>query len=344
MRISYSFNPSDEDIGFISSNSDDSGFFHSLTYIKLIRRIGKKILTLCVYYDGIPSCLLVIECFYKRFNFYWKFVLGNFLEASPIIINNLDEDAKQLIQESIIEILKREIFSKLNIISYNFYINIKLDFLKNKLIENNYKNLEIKLAKIDLSLNEQALWRNLQQNFRNAIRQAERNRIDISKDSSPNKFPVFYRLLKENALKNNLSSPKYKIFKLETEELSGQNMIDLWFASRNEVSLSADYFIRYKDCVYWLYNGSLKEAYKFRANNLLLWKAIQYYAKEGLKIAHLGTLGYLQNDVSGYGRFKLGLRPQLFAGAYLVKINNPLLWRLGNINFKIKHYLKNIFL
>jgi lipid II:glycine glycyltransferase (peptidoglycan interpeptide bridge formation enzyme) len=212
--------------------------------------------------------------------------------------------------------------------------------LSDKLIEAEYRKIDLDIARLDLRKGEEFLWRNLRVNFRNAVRQAKKNNLFVYRGSSKDLFEMFLKLFKKKPIGKKILL-RNDFLRKEFREFSRERLVEFWVAEKDNVVVAVNYFLRHKDSVYWLHNVYLKEAMIYRANNLVLWEALKYYSNNGFNLAHLGTLGYENNGPSGYGRFKLGLNPLLERVAYFNRINNRFMGKIGDAHLRFRKLINN---
>ena len=159
---------------------------------------------------------------------------------------------------------------------------------------------------MNLALEEEEIFKNMNSRFRTLIRQALRYKLNVVFKNNPvlEDIEIFYKIYSENM--NRLGSFDYYKFSLEFilntfNLLKGSSEIAFVFC--DNTVLSSAIFLLSNEIVHHHLNCSLTQYLFYRPNNLMVYKAALRYKTMGKKCFHLGG-GYSGND--SLFRFKKG--------------------------------------
>lgn len=177
------------------------------------------------------------------------------------------------------------------------------------------------------------------------IKIAEKHGVKIVQDSSDEAFKEYLKLTRETTKRQGFFAHSEKYHKLMWETLKtnadGKLSAHLFLAKyKNEVLVAWILFI-FKDTLYYPYGASSSKFRETMASNLMMWEAIKFGKKLGLKKFDMwGSLGpepSVKDPWYGFHRFKEGYGPKLveFVGSYDLVINKPI-YKLYKIADKIR--------
>jgi lipid II:glycine glycyltransferase (peptidoglycan interpeptide bridge formation enzyme) len=255
-----------------------------------------------------------------------KFTIG-YLPKGPNIT--------QTMLNELLEIGRRE-----NCIFIQLEPNIEKANQKEYHFQNLYKSSHPLFTKytfiLDLTKSEEELLKNMGQKTRYNIRVAEKRGVKVVEDNSDKAFEEYLRLTKETTTRQNFYAHGEKYHRLMWETLKNQN------SNTNELSahlLKATYngkvlvtwiLFVLGDTLYYPYGASSTEYREAMASNLMMWEAIKFGKRLGLKKFDMwGALGPNPNTKDpwyGFHRFKEGYGPKLaeFVGSYDFVINGKM--------------------
>lgn len=205
---------------------------------------------------------------------------------------------------------------------------------------------------LDLSKTEQELLADMHPKTRYNIKVALRHKVQIIQSKSDEAFKAYLELTEETTERQGFYAHTEKYHKSMWETLKNQKPNDqkldidkltahLFLAKYNEQILAAWILFVYKDTLYYPYGASSNLHRETMASNLLMWEAIKFGKKLGLKKFDMwGALGKNpdKNDPwYGFHRFKQGYGPKHveFIGSYDLIIN-PILYQIYKISDKIR--------
>ncbi|MBI3070089.1 MAG: peptidoglycan bridge formation glycyltransferase FemA/FemB family protein [Candidatus Levybacteria bacterium] len=220
---------------------------------------------------------------------------------------------------------------------------------------------------LDLTKSEEELLKNMHPKTRYNIKIAQKHGVEIVEDNSDEAFEQYLRLMTDTTKRQrfyahdeNYHRLMWETLKPQKPELRGQRLdknkltAHLLLAkyhplgSNNQgLTLVAWILFVYKDTLYYPYGASSNEYKEVMASNLMMWEAIKFGKRLGLKKLDMwGALGPNpdKNDPwYGFHRFKEGYGGKLveFIGSYDLVIN-PLLYQAFKLADLLRWFLLRI--
>lgn len=199
---------------------------------------------------------------------------------------------------------------------------------------------------LDLTKSEEDLLKNMHPKTRYNIKIAQKHDVKIVEDNSDEAFEQYLKLVQETTKRQKFYAHDENYHRLMWQTLKSQKSTDnltahLLLAKYRGEPLVAWILFAYKDTLYYPYGASSNEYKEVMASNLMMWEAIKFGKKLGLKKLDMwGSLGPSpdKNDPwYGFHRFKEGYGGKLveFVGSYDLVIN-PLLYQ----GFKLVNWLR----
>lgn len=199
---------------------------------------------------------------------------------------------------------------------------------------------------LDLTKSEDELLKAMHQKTRYNIKVAEKHGVKIVQDNSDEAFKEYLKLTRETTQRQGFFAHSEKYHKLMWETLKDKEVGDelsahLFLAKYKDEVLVAWILFVFKDTLYYPYGASSSKFRETMASNLMMWEAIKFGKKLGLKKFDMwGSLGLepsIKDPWYGFHRFKEGYGPKLveFVGSYDLVINKSL-YKLYKIADKIR--------
>ena len=207
---------------------------------------------------------------------------------------------------------------------------------------------------IDLKKSEQELLATMHQKTRYNIRVAEKHKVKVVEDNSKESFEHYLKLMLETTSRQGFyaHTPSYHRHLFETLANSQRptanslsyHLLNATYvppATRHPQTLTSWVLFVFKDTIYYPYGASSREYREVMASNLIMWEAIKFGKKLGLKYFDMwGALGPEpdKNDPwYGFHRFKEGYGGELveFVGSYDLVIN-PALYEIYKVADKLR--------
>ncbi|OGM09575.1 hypothetical protein A2159_00085 [Candidatus Woesebacteria bacterium RBG_13_34_9] len=167
---------------------------------------------------------------------------------------------------------------------------------------------------IDLDKSEEELMKSFSGKTRYNIRLAQKHGVKISEDNSDKAFKKYIQLTRETVERQGFyaHTEKYHrlMWKFLNEELRAKNeqpIARLLVAKYKGEIITAWILFVYKDFLYYPYGASSDKYKQVMANNLMMWEAILFGKKLGLKTFDL----WGREPGKGFTKFKEGYYPKV---------------------------------
>jgi len=189
---------------------------------------------------------------------------------------------------------------------------------------------------LDLTLSEDELLKNMNQKTRYNIRVAEKKGVKVVEDSSNKAFEDYLKITRETTTRQKFYAHSEKYHRLMWDTLKAEKIdvyelsAHLLKATYNGEALVTWVLFVLGDELYYPYGASSSSHREVMASNLMMWEAIRFGKKLGLKKFDMwGALGPspdIKDPWFGFHRFKEGYGPKLteFVGSYDLVINKKM--------------------
>lgn len=211
---------------------------------------------------------------------------------------------------------------------------------------------------LDITKSEEELLKNMHHKTRYNIRVAQKHGIQIVEDNSDEAFQEYLRLTEETTRRQKFYAHTKKYHTLMWQSLKIVNRqsstvnknkltAHLFLARFKKETLAAWILFVFKDTLYYPYGASSDKHRETMASNLMMWEAIKFGKKHGLKKFDMwGALGPEPNPKDpwyGFHKFKQGYGAELveFVGSYDLVIN-PVLYNIYKVADKIRWLILRI--
>jgi lipid II:glycine glycyltransferase (peptidoglycan interpeptide bridge formation enzyme) len=182
---------------------------------------------------------------------------------------------------------------------------------------------------IDLTPGEENLLKSFSQKTRYNIRVAIKNGVTVSEDNSDKAFERYLDLTRETVSRQGFYAHTQKYHRLMWEILSKAGIAHLLTARYQGKIITTWILFKWGSFLYYPYGASTETHKNVMANNLMMWEAIKFGKKEGLKTFDL----WGREEGKGFTKFKEGYNPKVveFLGTWDLVINKPMykLYKLG---------------
>lgn len=177
---------------------------------------------------------------------------------------------------------------------------------------------------IDLTRSEEVIFKSFSAKTRYNIRLAQRKGVSVVEDNSDKAFERYLALMRETVARQGFYAHTEKYHRLMWQFLKPAGIAHLLTAVYRSQIISAWIVFVWKDFLYYPYGASSDKHKNVMANNLMMWKAIRFGKKLGLKTFDL----WGREEGKGFTRFKEGYNPEIveFIGSWDLIINKPLYW------------------
>ena len=156
---------------------------------------------------------------------------------------------------------------------------------------------------LDLTVGETPLLKGCDDSVRRALRKAEQSALTVEFSQSLASMQVFYRLLGLTRRRHGVPPQPFPFFENICTQVLAQNMGWVVLARQGAIPVAGAVYFHYGRTAIYKF-GSSDETYQhLRANNLVMWRAIRHYAREGYATLDFGRTSL---DNAGLRKFKLG--------------------------------------
>lgn len=206
---------------------------------------------------------------------------------------------------------------------------------------------------LDLTQSEDELLKGMHQKTRYNIRLAEKKGVTVKEETSDEMFESYLKLSRETTDRQKFYAHTQKYHQIMWQVL-GNKKIDknkltahLFIAEFEKEPLVAWILFVYKDTLYYPYGASSNKHRELMASNLMMWEAIKFGKKLGLKKFDMwGALGTVPDEKDpwyGFHKFKqgYGARHVEFIGSYDLVLN-PVAYKLYVIADKLRWILLRV--
>ena len=156
---------------------------------------------------------------------------------------------------------------------------------------------------LDLTCGQRQLFSNLRDSTRRNIKKAQNAKVHVSISTSLQSLKDFYRLNLMTRREHGLPPQPYVFFQHLYDQLIARDMGFVITASINGQTIAASVYLNYGKDVIYKYGASEKVWQNLRANNLVMWEAIQWSCEKGFKNF---SFGRTEKENEGLRQFKQG--------------------------------------
>ena len=175
---------------------------------------------------------------------------------------------------------------------------------------------------IDLTKSEDELLKSFHHKTRYNIRLAQRQGVEVKEDNSNGAFEKYLKLTFETAKRRGFYAHSEKYHRLMWKYLKKARIAHLLTARYKDKIITTWILFEWRDFLYYPYGASSDKYKEVMANNLMMWEAVRFGKKLGLKTFDL----WGREKGKGFTKFKEGYNPQIveFLGTWDLVINKPL--------------------
>jgi lipid II:glycine glycyltransferase (peptidoglycan interpeptide bridge formation enzyme) len=192
---------------------------------------------------------------------------------------------------------------------------------------------------IDLTKSDEELLKSFLGKTRYNIKVAEKHDVEVIEDNSEKAFDRYLELTRETTVRQGFFAHTEKYHRLMWQFLNqqptddGQQPIAHLLTAKYKGEIITTWILfSWHDFIYYPYGASTETHKEVMANNLMMWEAIKFGKKLGLKTFDL----WGREEGKGFTRFKEGYDPQVveFLGSWDL-ITSPLYWP-----YRVAEYLR----
>lgn len=162
---------------------------------------------------------------------------------------------------------------------------------------------QAKWHRLDLRPALDALWNGMHDSTHRAIRKSERSGLTVRKAQSEPELRAFFEMhLRIRKYKYGLLAQPYSFFQNIWHQFVDSQQGFLLLAINGETIVAGDFFLQWKDTLYYKFNASLPDDLSCRPNDLLIWEAIQLGKDRGFTYLDFGLSDIDQEGLLRYKR------------------------------------------
>lgn len=156
---------------------------------------------------------------------------------------------------------------------------------------------------LDLAGGESSVFRGLRESTRRNIRKSQKSGVEVTLETSATALQEFIRLNCLTRKMHGLPPQPNRFFeKLQTHVLAtGHGIVAL--ASHRGEAIAGAVFLHFRNRAVYKYGASDRRHQHLRANNLVMWEAIRWYARNGFRSL---SFGRTEPENEGLLQFKRG--------------------------------------
>ncbi len=159
--------------------------------------------------------------------------------------------------------------------------------------------------------------------IKRAVNKAERSGLTILTISSVEELKQWYSMYLETMAFHMTPARSFNFFRDLWEKLTPQNLMRVDLAVLNEKeALAGSVFFSFNDTVTYGFNGSRRDLFDFRPNDLLHWNAIYTAQKEGYKYYDMGEVQSEQEGLAAYKSKWCNLKSMIYHYYYPLEQGN----------------------
>jgi hypothetical protein len=156
---------------------------------------------------------------------------------------------------------------------------------------------------LDLASTEDKLFAQLEGSVRRAVRKAEKDGVTVEISQNLEAMKTFYSLQCKTRKKHGLPPQPFSFFLNIHKHILSQNLGMVVLARWQKMPIAASVYFHLGDRAIYKYGASDEAFQHLRGTNLVMWEAIKWYLRLGVKKIHFGKTS-VANE--GLRRFKLG--------------------------------------
>jgi CelD/BcsL family acetyltransferase involved in cellulose biosynthesis len=162
---------------------------------------------------------------------------------------------------------------------------------------------QAKWHRLDLRPELDALWNAMHDSTHRAIRKSERGGLTVRIAESDQELRAFFEMhLKVRKYKYGLLAQPYSFFQNIWRHFVEQEHGFLLLAIHDDKIVAGDFFLDWKDTLYYKFNASLPDDLSHRPNDLLIWSAVQRGKEHGFAYLDFGLSDIDQEGLVRYKR------------------------------------------
>ena len=162
---------------------------------------------------------------------------------------------------------------------------------------------QAKWHRLDLRPEPEALWKGMSDSTHRAIRKSEREGLSVRMAQAEPELRAFFEMhLKVRKYKYGLLAQPYSFFQNIWHHFVEPGHGFLLLAIHEHKIVAGDFFLEWKDTLYYKFNASISDDLSHRPNDLLIWQGILEGKNRGLQYLDFGLSDIDQEGLIRYKR------------------------------------------
>lgn len=166
---------------------------------------------------------------------------------------------------------------------------------------------------IQLVPDEECLFARLESSVRRAIRKSEKEGVSVEVSQSLNAVREFYALQCKTRKKHGLPPQPFAFFRNIHQHVLAVDKGIIITARYQGRPIAASVYFHFGQHAIYKYGASDESFQQLRGNNMVMWEAIRWYRRKGMKRLDLGRTSVAN---AGLRKFKLGWRAEEYPIEY----------------------------
>ena len=242
-------------------------------------------------------------------------ILGSFskwslIQGGPLFVDEGLEAAHTMIQyyDSIVK--KKAIYTEVRMLHEMHEVK-EIMMPREYVFEEHFNSL------IDLNKSKEELWEQIKRDKKRGITKAKKLGITIEESYEKENIRVFYDLLQETYKRVHMPLPDISLYESIFDILVPQHKALFLFVKYDDKYIATQLALIYKDTVYALITGAIKEYLSYHPGDLLIWHLLEWGSENGYKTFDFGGGGTHTKNINirnykarfgsefpNYGRYK----------------------------------------
>lgn len=190
---------------------------------------------------------------------------------------------------------------------------------------------------VDLRPELDALWQGMHDSSRRAIKKSRREGVIVRVAESEKDLRTFFEMhLKIRKYKYGLLAQPYRFFQNIWRNFVEAQRGFLLLAVYQDTVVAGDFFLEWKDTLYYKFNASNPQELSHRPNDLLTWEGIQQAKARGLTFLDFGLCDWDQEGLARYKR-KFGAEEKTISFLQHIPHGRP-----NSTEKEIRNFLKQL--
>lgn len=308
-------------------NHPNGNIFQSSYYYYAIAKVDLYTpFFFCVIDEAEQIKGILVSVVYKQYKGLIGFLSSrSIIHGGPIILNSDANVLELLLTKYLAEIKSKAIFSQFR----NSWIqsNEKSIFEEKNIFFEDHLDIII-----DLTKDEEKLWKEIHSKRRNEIRRATKEGTFFRKAENISDFKSAYNILLEVYERVKVPIPPFAILNNIYTELSKENMIQCFLAINDDKIIGTMIAFTYNNIIFDWYAGAKKEFYKKYPNDLIPWEVFKWGKANGFNQFDFGGAGK-PNQHYGVRDYKLKFGGKLVNFGRYEIVHKKHLFKIGKIGY-----------